>query len=345
MSDDSVEIEATRRPTLTTHGSCDSWLDLHSDHSETNVTPFSEVSAFSSQLLRLEEDRSTHFRKHRQSHDGAHAVKQEVVDKAVGIGDIPRMSVRSIMPALETMNSSSDPYPGVAHTADSPTSQAPGPEVNNPSKAHLLNFSPRSRRRISAMSGSSAPRPKKRVLWKGKVCTIALPLDDDRGSRPLLPGATQRLDPSQVDRWDAGGLKSIDFPGDLQSDLQSCGLFPDPVEILNERDKRQFRVGVPNQAEWDSYVRHLNEEKLFALGVSTHADKEPSSVRASSHSAASRASSGLMARSLSPAATSSPALGSIPPSNPRSFSPALPVSNPSTRAGSVAQSCLSSRPH
>ena len=149
-------------------------------------------------------------------------------------------------------------------------------------------------------------RPKKKVMWKGKACIIALPLDDMQRfeQQPLLsPTAVKnRIREWEVEGFDTRGFILDDSSGDesCQRDGQSRPLFPDPTEMHRERKERTFNVRIPNQAEWESWVEYLKEEKLRALGVTRSNSEAPPSTRSPLSATMSRASSQYPSMPISP---------------------------------------------
>ncbi|KAL4894051.1 hypothetical protein BDV59DRAFT_201361 [Aspergillus ambiguus] len=183
------------------------------------------------------------------------------------------------------------------------------------------------------------PRPRKKMVWRGKACFVALPLEDKRGTEYRL------LTPDDVDRslknWEELGYDirgfSICTPDD-ESDTYLGGLsrplYPDPDEALEDWKAGNYGVSIPDKAEWDAYVAHLQEQKLRALGVSLGDDEPPPSV--------SPASAAMSQMGPFPGLVSSPPIptasaASNPLSIPHAFSPQLNQStNASNGIGSIA---------
>lgn len=121
------------------------------------------------------------------------------------------------------------------------------------------------------------PRPKKKMVWRGKACIIALPRDDKRGSEAsgyrLLTAedVERRLKEWEDEGFDIRGF-SVGAPEDptVVGDLGGLSRppYPDPAESQEEWKAGRYGVSFPNRAEWDAYVNYLQEEKLRALGVS-----------------------------------------------------------------------------
>ncbi|KIW32042.1 uncharacterized protein PV07_03617 [Cladophialophora immunda] len=190
--------------------------------------------------------------------------------------------------------------------------------------------SPTSAVRPRPTSMQSYQRPKKKVIWKGKACIIALPLTD-REAAGLPPLLTPRQVKERIEGWIAAGY-SVDGFGLTDTSAGSSGersgqsrpVYPDATEIHAERKLREFQVHIPDQAEWESWVNYLKEEKLRALGVSPSNSEAAPSTRSPFSPALSRISSGHPAVATSPpvAASSSSASNSLrATSNP--FSPSI----------------------
>ena len=149
-------------------------------------------------------------------------------------------------------------------------------------------------------------RPKKKVMCKGKNCIIALPLDDTHRfeQQPLLSPSDvkNRIRQWEVEGYDTRGFVLDDSSRDesCQRDGQSRPLFPDPTEMHRERKERTFNVRIPNQAEWESWVEYLKEEKLRALGVTRSNSEAPPSTRSPLSASMSRASSQYPSMPISP---------------------------------------------
>ncbi|KAL2430648.1 hypothetical protein ABEF94_011350 [Exophiala dermatitidis] len=159
-----------------------------------------------------------------------------------------------------------------------------------------LSDSPASAARPRPGSMQSYQRPKKKVVWRGKTCIIALPLTD-RQSAGLPPLLTAQEIKERIQGWIAAGYRvdgsDPDFPegAPIESSGQSRAIYPDPTELHAERKSRQFQVHVPDQAEWESWVNHLKEEKLRALGVSPSNSEAPPPTRSPFSPALSQVSS------------------------------------------------------
>ena len=133
--------------------------------------------------------------------------------------------------------------------------------------------------RRSTASISELPatqKSKKRVLWRGKTCIIALPIDE--GSEKLCKTTYLKAESvsDRLRQWEEQGYNTIGFthtsdPLESENDAsegQSKAIYPDLVDESLERNSRAYRVSIPDRLEWEAYVARLKEEKLRALGVS-----------------------------------------------------------------------------
>ncbi|OAP60696.1 hypothetical protein AYL99_05698 [Fonsecaea erecta] len=176
-------------------------------------------------------------------------------------------------------------------------------QVENDGKAPE---SPTSAVRPRPTSMQSYQRPKKKVIWKGKACIIALPLTD-REAAGLPPLLTPQQVKERINGWiaagysvDGFGLTDMSAGASGESSGQSRPVYPDATEIQAERKLREYHVHIPNQAEWESWVNYLKEEKLRALGVSPSNSEAAPSTRSPFSPAMSRISSGHPALATSP---------------------------------------------
>ena len=130
--------------------------------------------------------------------------------------------------------------------------------------------------RPSISSTGSFQRPRKRVQYRGKICVIALPLES---YLPVRSDARTFLKADECDsrllQWtsrgfDVGGFDLSEHLSDGHSFThgQSREVYPDPQVMQEERDRKTYRVVIPDKQAWDEYVNELKEERLKALGVS-----------------------------------------------------------------------------
>ena len=174
------------------------------------------------------------------------------------------------------------------------------------SSAHVPS-SPSKPSRPSVSGLSSFQRPKKRVLWRGKTCMIALPIDDgqnmDKKVHLAPEDIAKRLRQWESRGYDIGGFRlSSKPPGSVEAitDGQTTTIHPDPEEAEEERRNHNYRVSIPDRRDWEAYVNRLKEEKLRALGV-TFGDEDLSTRSTPAMSTMSRtASSQSSALTLSP---------------------------------------------
>lgn len=189
--------------------------------------------------------------------------------------------------------------------------------------------SPVSEQRPQVTSMQSYQRPKKKVIWKGKACIIALPLTD-REAAGLPPLVTPQDIKERIEAWTKAGYNTNGFElTDSASGVplggsgQSRPVYPDPTEMQAERTLRRYQVHIPNQAEWDAWVNHLKEEKLRALGVSPSNSEAPPSTKSPFSTSLSRVSSGYPGLAASPPVASSSSASNPLRATSNPFSPSL----------------------
>ncbi|PWY73231.1 hypothetical protein BO94DRAFT_550020 [Aspergillus sclerotioniger CBS 115572] len=176
-----------------------------------------------------------------------------------------------------------DPQPITMETAEAQSPVEQGPNKALPTIEKPLPPTPGDPTEPKAVTSqvldrnSQTPiqRFRKKIVWRGKACFIALPLEDKRGTeesgRPLMTVADvqQRLRDWENQGYDTRGF-SVGGSEDL-SDTELGGLsrplYPDPAEVQEDRQAGRYGVSIPDKAEWDAYVAYLQEEKLRALGV------------------------------------------------------------------------------
>ncbi|KIX04871.1 uncharacterized protein Z518_05742 [Rhinocladiella mackenziei CBS 650.93] len=211
--------------------------------------------------------------------------------------------------------------------------------------------SPSSTVRPRPTSMQSYQRPKKKVFWKGKACIIALPMTDREaaGLPPVLTAeqVKRRIDGFIADGYNVDGFELNDVPTGppRESSGQSRPVYPDPTEMHSERKLRHFQVHIPNQAEWESWVNYLKEEKLRALGVSPSNSEAPPSTRSPFSPTLSRVSSSYPGLAPSPPVAPSSSASNPLRATSNPFSPSLVSSaGISPQPGSVAPSQFNGLP-
>ena len=249
--------------------------------------------------------------------------------------------------------------------ADSPPGQASGAQpgkasLDKPlpvppsfertvSEAPIISAAPRTPdlsandERPSQPSGS-LQRPKKRVVWRGKACIIALPADDTRGHEDGNMHFLRHADVEERLRdWEIRGYDTRGFARPISGDSldngeaegQSKLIYPDPTEINREWEMGLYRVNIPDWREWEAYVEFLKEEKLRALGVS-FGDDDLSTSKSPVPASMSRHSSRYPSLPLSPPIPGSSAASNHTTHHTNPFSPAfMPSTNASSQVGSL----------
>ncbi|PSN73198.1 hypothetical protein BS50DRAFT_672143 [Corynespora cassiicola Philippines] len=124
------------------------------------------------------------------------------------------------------------------------------------------------------------PRPRKKIMVKGKGCIISIPRDIPRGTPgyPPKPMSAEAVK-AKVEQLQRAGYDTRGFGhwgnfngGDVLP--QNRGVWPDESDVRSERTAAPPKVRVANKAVWDDYVNHLMEAKLAALGVSLGGEEE-----------------------------------------------------------------------
>ena len=200
--------------------------------------------------------------------------------------------------------------PPPPHPFDRTVSEAPVPGMTTYSPEFSSHVA-----RPSSSGGASFARPRKRVVWRNKVCMIALPIDSEFGKKTTRESYLRPEDVARsLQDWEDKGLNTKGFllappiSGSLPcfSEGQSREVHPNLEGMTGDVSGGTYRVSIPNMREWEAYVNRLKEEKLRALGVSFGDEdlsrKSPvSSImsrQASSQSSFRRASPGLGPQSM-----------------------------------------------
>ena len=179
------------------------------------------------------------------------------------------------MPSSNTLSSDGNvsnqkPLPPPPLSFDRTVSEMPIPE----SAINETSISPRLQRHRS-QSSISGSRPRKRLVWRGKVCWIALPANDNASKgveveKPLSHAeVAERLQSWEAQGYNITGFQLCTDPGQSQDYSHSRSIFPSLEDLRKERSKGSFAVRIPDRAEWETYVERLKEDKLRALGVTS----------------------------------------------------------------------------
>ncbi|KAL8826978.1 MAG: hypothetical protein Q9191_003465 [Dirinaria sp. TL-2023a] len=212
------------------------------------------------------------------------------------------------------------------------------PVIN--SSAHISG-SPSKPSRPSISGLSSFQRPKKRVLWRGKACMIAFPVDDGWNMQKDTPltseDVAERLRQWEDRGYDTEGFRLSSEPsGSFKAiiDGQTTSIHPDPKEAEEERRNRNYRVSIPDRRDWETYVNRLKEEKLRALGVSSGSEDLSTRSTPAMPTMSRTASSQSSALTLSPTIASTLGANVVPSVHPLSHQPPLHSNNaPRTVSG------------
>ncbi|KAF2002899.1 hypothetical protein P154DRAFT_487873 [Amniculicola lignicola CBS 123094] len=148
---------------------------------------------------------------------------------------------------------------------------------------------------VSPIERVLTPRPRKKVMVKGKGCVISMNRDIPRGMpgyppKPMSAAAVE----AKLQQYEQAGYDVRGFgywggedagPGLGLS--QHRGIWPSESALQEWRATRPH-VRVPRKADWDAYVDYLLEQKLAALGVSQSGEEEDASMSMSRQTSTSQ---------------------------------------------------------
>ncbi|MCJ1312435.1 hypothetical protein MMC25_006109 [Agyrium rufum] len=268
--------------------------------------------------------------KHRSAPSDA-TLRQEDFDRTANLPENQRMA--SVSDSLSSLFSRVNSRKGDLAMADIQEKPLPQPPLNRtaseapvqlqnaplPTSSSRPNSS--EKRRPSFSSSYSFTRPRKRVVWRGKTCSIVLPYEDG------IPGISRRTHSGEIkERFtqlqnsghDLGGFdlleKSLSDERPSSSG-QSRDIFPDPRDVVRDGQQKSFRVSIPDKRKWDEYVEQLKKDKLRALGVSFDDDDDEPPLPPLQQSQTTASST--MSRQLSAQSTGS----QVPFARPQSIGP------------------------
>lgn len=290
LSDDSsseAPSSVTAKNHLTAEDPSDGWLGLDDDSRGGDEDPLRTptVADFAARNARTEIrgigiDR---LRRH-ISHQSTDTLRQEdfwgfAYDKETKLPSMP--DNKDTQASAEGESNNKPVSPVEKPLPPPPPVEATQGDVSTPQPAEASNEQPTAPKK-TVTSSTSFQRPRKRVVWRGKACIIALPLEDKRGTPEsgyrLLTFADieERLKKWEDEGYDTRGF-GICTPENPFEPVEHGGLsrpdFPDPAELKEEWKSGNYSINFPDQAEWDAYVTFLKEEKLRALGVSLGGDE------------------------------------------------------------------------
>lgn len=145
------------------------------------------------------------------------------------------------------------------------------PEADQSASTSVTASTPVLTQKPPLSQSQSFQRPKKKIVWRGRACVIALPLEDHRGSLESgIPLLTSEDVEARLQKFESEGYDTRGFGQNTEDSLegQSRPSYPDQAETEEERKEQKCVVSFPDQSEWEDYVEYLKEEKLRALGVS-----------------------------------------------------------------------------
>ncbi|MCJ1441213.1 MAG: hypothetical protein MMC23_001699 [Stictis urceolatum] len=249
-----------------------------------------------------------------------------------------QMETHVLEPQQNAMDKPLPPPPPVERTA------SPSPVLNSTPIAER----PPVLKRPSVSSLASFQRPKKQVVWRGKKCQIALPLEAGKDEN----GVPKRyLQPHEVygifDSWQKKGFVTEGFNLNDGSywnhEGQSRNIYPDTPDYRSETTGKRYKVNIPDTKAWDNYRKEVQEMKLRALGVS-FGDEEPKRESPTPSNAMNRQASSQ--NSMAPGHPGAPqSANSFRSPVESAFSPAFPAqSNPFVRPQSIVSPEVSQGP-
>ncbi|KAK7528739.1 uncharacterized protein IWZ02DRAFT_22093 [Phyllosticta citriasiana] len=229
------------------------------------------------------------------------------------------------------------PPPGSRSRPPSPLASRPGSRASSPAPPGALSSTVSSKIENPPAPPPKVvdypkPRPKKRVLWRGRNIVIQVPQDHLRGRQggpppPLSSGELeQRLRKFEQAGYSTRGFDTGDSNDQEPSALsQARAIFPDPEEEAEQwKNTGRTSIHIPDKAEWERYVNFLTEQRLAALGVSLGGDEPVDDPQTMSRSASAQFSA--FSPQPQPASVGSSGFGAVsaPFSLPSGPSPGIP---------------------
>ncbi|KAK8240334.1 hypothetical protein HDK90DRAFT_479434 [Phyllosticta capitalensis] len=181
----------------------------------------------------------------------------------------------------------------------SPANSRPGSRASSPAPSRLAPPTALRDERPPPppkVADTPKPRPKKRVLWRGRNIVIQVPQDHLRGTpmgppRPMTSGELeQRLKDFERAGYSTRGFDTADGSEQESTALsQARAIFPDiEEEAAQWKSTKKTNIHIPDKAEWERYVNFLTEQKLAALGVSLGGDEPADDPTSASRSASAQ---------------------------------------------------------
>ncbi|KAJ5938100.1 hypothetical protein N7454_004442 [Penicillium verhagenii] len=313
----------------------DDWLGLEEDNRESELLKTPTLSDF------VGKKTSARGKSKKNSHKRTETLRQEDFWGFAYDKELPNITMSehndNQPPAVEVTSPNEKPLPPPPTTTNDEFStpeyaeRSGGPDVSNKEAE------------ISTPTIEIPQRRRKKIVWKGKACVIDIPVDDPRGTEA---SGQHIMKPEEVEarlkQWEEQGYDVRGFTiGDVHDTAEPTELgsltrplYPDPAETHEEGKAQPAFIRFPDKAVWDSYVAHLQEEKLRALGVSFGDDEPGPSISPASGSMnhSQTPFPGLVASPPIPSASSaSNPLGGIHP-----FSPQFGQSTGAGGIGSLA---------
>lgn len=281
-SDDSGHSDAEDNTTTVApapEGASEPWVD--SDGHDSIQSPTRHAQELNVRKASLHNQKRTVYHRALPSDE---TVKQKDFDEIFGRTPQAKLANNTM---LQSMHAVSDEARPTARSLTAAEKPLPPPPFNRtvseapiPTTPVGVTESSINAKRPSMSGSTSFQRPKKRVVWRGKTCVIALPIEDGTSGTKQYLNLQDRK--ARLGEWEAKGFSVRGFDlsarndGEFLPQGQSSDIYPDPRTWQQEWQERKYRVSIPNKKAWDDYVNHLKEEKLRALGVS-FGDEEPPS--------------------------------------------------------------------
>ena len=238
-------------------------------------------------------------------------------------------AIRNMLDSRSTDSQSPTDLSEAMHTFEkqtsAPRSSRSPPEVNVSNTAANILCWPQTKQIPQLPPSVSFQRPRKRFLWRGKTCVVALPNWDEASNQKtyLKPQDVA----GQLVHWEGQGYDIRGFQLSMFSDKSSSNgsegqsrvVYPDPELAKQEWQNGIYQIGIPDKLEWEAYVNDLKEKKLRALGVS-FADETPASeVPSTIPTMARQTSSQNSTLPTLPSLTSSSSTNTLPIQHANSF--------------------------
>lgn len=160
----------------------------------------------------------------------------------------------SVDPTAKPANGTGDATNGVLNGSANGDAAAPTTPARASAKKSLAAAAAAAAVTTATVAPPSSPRVKKRVPWRGKSVMVLLPRDEDRGKpgKPPIPLSEEEV-AALLHRWESLGynIRGFDLYGPpdefgASAEAQSKRFWPDPAEMRQEHQDRNFRIVLPD---------------------------------------------------------------------------------------------------